>query len=368
MRIFWLFNHPAPYKVELFSRLGKQCDLTVFFERAKEGERNKAFYDVDAASFTRVDGHPVLLGGTDNYTKEPLRYLNSSEKYDLIILNGWSTFTERKAIRYCQKRHIPYIFYINGGIVPEKEGGFKRRYKSSFIQGASFYLAPDERSKKYLLHYGAREDQIVLYPYGSVAEQEVLSKPYDIEGVAKLRSKLGIEGRRAFVSAGFFIKRKAFDTLIRFFAHMPKDDHLYLIGEGKEKKNYLRLIESLGLKNVHVLPYMSHSELFRFYRACDAFLFSSREDIYAHVITEALSQGLPVYSAPNVNAAHLLLKKGYNGGIVDFDDPKVAEELANTDFRSLKENAISSIASYTYEASAKAHMEIFADIVERLKQ
>ncbi|MBO6285234.1 MAG: hypothetical protein J6O18_02835 [Bacilli bacterium] len=39
MRIFWLFNHPAPYKVEFFNRLGKNNELTVYFERASEAGR-----------------------------------------------------------------------------------------------------------------------------------------------------------------------------------------------------------------------------------------------------------------------------------------------------------------------------------------
>ena len=53
------------------------------------------------------------------------------------------------------------------------------------------------------------------------------------------------------------------------------------------------------------------------------FVFSSNEDIYGHVINEALSQGLPVISTPNVNASQHLIKDGINGYIVnniDSDD------------------------------------------------
>lgn len=362
MRIFWLFNHPAPYKVGLFSRLGKLCDLTVFYERNKEGGRNKAFYDVMSENYEAIVGKPMKLGSFNNYSREPLRYLKNHEDYDLIILNGWRTMTERKAIQYCKAHHIPYVLYVNGGIVPKKESGLKKAYKTSYIRDASFYMAPDPESKKYLLHYGAKEDRILLYPYGSISQEEVLQKPYDKEGVLKLRKKLNIEGERVFVSSGFFIPRKGFDTLIRLWPKMPASRHLYLIGEGKEKKHLQSLIKELGLTNVHILPYMKHEELFRFYRACDAYLFPSHEDIYGHVVTEALSQGLPVFSTPNVNAAKLLIQDGVNGKLVTFDESFVGY-IHNVDMGALKQNAIDSALPYTYEESAKAHLSIFESIL-----
>jgi glycosyltransferase involved in cell wall biosynthesis len=52
------------------------------------------------------------------------------------------------------------------------------------------------------------------------------------------------------------------------------------------------------------------------------FVFLSKEDIYGHVINEALSQGLPVVSSSHVNAAAHLIKNGYDGFLIDLGDPE----------------------------------------------
>ena len=369
MRIFWLFNHPAPYKVEFFNRLGALCDLTVYFERHKEGGRNATFYGKNVKNFHAYFGHPLILGSINSYSREPLKYLKSHEEYDLIVLNGWRTMTERICISYCKSHHIPYVFYINGGIIRKNENNLKYGVKRHYISGARFYMAPDQRSKEYLLHYGAKEGQIALFPYGSVAEEEILDKPYVATGVEKLRRKLDIAPGRAFVSAGFFIERKNFETLINAWALMPATDHLYLVGEGKLEPAYKKIIAKLGLENVHIRPFMDHSQLFRFYRACDAFVFPSKEDIYGHVITEALSQGLPVFSSANVNASIRLIEPGVNGDILDFDNiEEVAMALRRPLDPSIKTACIASSRQFTFENSAKAHLEIFQKMADALEK
>ncbi|MBR1847034.1 MAG: glycosyltransferase family 4 protein [Bacilli bacterium] len=367
MRIFWLFNHPAPYKVEFFNRLGKDNELTVYFERTSEGGRNATFYSKTPLTFHALFGHPLKLGGIDNYSRKPLRYLKNHDQYDLIVLNGWRTLTEHMCISYCRRHHIPYVFYINGGIVHPRENNIIYAIKSHYIAKANYYMAPESSSKEYLIHYGAKEEKIILYPYGSIAESEILEKPYDEQGVAKLRNKLHIEGKKVYVSAGFFIERKNFAALIRVFAHMPKDHVLYLIGEGPLKKEYESLIEKLGLTNVFLLPYKEHKELFRFYRACDVFVFPSHEDIYGHVVIEALSQGLPVFSSKNVNAAKALAGLTPSNALLDFSDPKAAAEALQTPLPDgIKQEAIETAKRYTFEESARVHNEIFKRIVEEL--
>lgn len=365
MRIFWLFNHPAPYKVEFFNRLGKNNELTVYFERASEAGRNSIFYSKNPLSFHAYIGHPLILGGINNYSRKPLRFLKEHQNYDVIVLNGWRTWTERLAISYCKRHHIPYVFYVNGGIIRPKENNILYALKSSYISGADLYMAPEASSKDYLVHYGAKEDKIVLYPYGSIAEEEMLQQPYSLEAITKLRKKLNIEGEKVFVTAGFFIKRKNFEALISLWKSMPQDYSLYIIGEGPERKTYLSLIHKYNLQNVHVLPFMDHFKLFRFYRACDAFVFPSHEDIYGHVVVEALSQGLTVFSSKNVNAAKALAGLDTSNALLDFDQPEeVVSILTKPLPEDAKEKAIAMAKRFTFEASAVEHEKIFRRFIE----
>ena len=368
MRIFWLFNHPAPYKVEFFNRLGKDNDLTVYFERTSEGGRNGSFYSKRAETFHAIFGHPLKLGALNSFSFKPLKALKEHKDDDIIVLNGWRQYSERMAISYCKRHKIPYVFYINGGIIKPKENNIIYAIKSSYISGASLYLAPEPASKEYLLHYGAKEENIVLYPYGSIALDEVLPAPYPKESVQNIRKKLNIEGEKVFVSAGFFIKRKNFEALISLWPKMPKSSHLYLIGEGPEEKSYKALIQKYHLQNVHLLPYMDHKDLFRFYRACDAFVFPSHEDIYGHVVIEAMSQGLHVFSSKYVNAAKALAGLDTSSALLDFDKPDEVVATLNKDI--LLEDRVKAIEiakRYTFEASAKAHQQIFEDFLAKKK-
>ena len=360
MRAFWLFNHPAPYKIALFSCLAKHIDLTVFIERDQEGERSDAFYDEVAKDAKIIVGHPLKLGAFNSYSREPVNYLKAHPNFDLIIINGWSTFTEQKTIDYCKKKHIPYVFVINGGIIKEKEGRFPYALKKKYISGATHYLCPDERSKQYLIHYGADESKIALYPYGSFWKKERLLEPISKSAKDKLRAKFNLEGKRNYVSTGFFIKRKNFESLLELWRYMGPEDHLYLVGEGSLRSSYARFIEENKLTRVHLLPYMKHAELFQFYHACDAFLFPTHEDIYGHVVPEALSQGLPVFSSPNANASWHFIKNGENGAIVDFSNPQsVVETLRNFKYDSCAMFCSDSVKYNCYEESAKAFIALF---------
>ena len=365
MKIFWVFNHPAPYKVELFNALGKNNDLTVYFERRQEKGRNFTFYNEKVRSFHAIFGHPLKLGAFNNYSLKAKSLLKEHQKDDIVVINGWRTLTEQSLIRYCKHHKIPYVFAINGGIVKKNENNLAYSIKSSAISGASLYLAPDENSAEYLKHYGAASERIRLFPYGSIKEEEVLPSPIDEKTKLRVREKKGIQGKRAFVATGFFVGRKNFARLIKIWASMPKDHTLYLIGEGKEKKNYLHLISKLGLSNVFILPYMDHKELFKTYRAFDAFLFPTKEDIYGHVVAEALCRGLPVYASKSSNAAKLLIKDGENGRFLDFEnDEEVVMALTSGFDESMASACIESSRGFTYESSAAKHEEIFRAFLE----
>ena len=368
MKIFWVFNHPAPYKVELFNALGAHNDVTAYFERRSEKGRNLTFYNEEVRSFHAIYGHPLKIGAFNNYSFKAKELLKEHAQDDIVVINGWRTYTEQSLIRYCKFHKIPYVFAINGGIVKKNENNIAYSIKRGAISGASLYLAPDENSAEYLKHYGADPAKIRLYPYGSVLESEILPAPTDEKTKRRVREKKGIQGTRAFVATGFFVKRKNFDTLIRIWANMPEDHTLYLIGEGKERRSYKSLIRRLGLKNVFLLPYMNHKDLFSIYRAFDGFLFPTKEDIYGHVVTEALCRGLPVFASGASNAAKRIIRDGENGRILDFANPEEVVLALTSGFDpNMAPACIESAKAFTYEESAKAHQELFESFLEERK-
>ena len=233
-KILIVFNHPAPYKVKLFNELSKYVDLTVIFERDKASDRNKSFYDEKEYKFKQVKINGINLGKENIISSGVKKHLKHN-KYDLVIMNGFSQFAEMKAINYLIKNKIPYTLYINGGIIKEKESSLRRKLKRKYISHAEYYFSPDENSNKYLVFYGANEKKIFNYPYSTIYKKEVLPIPYNKDEKAKMREQSSVMEEKVFVSCGQLIKRKNYFELIKRWQEINPNYGLYIIGDGVQK-------------------------------------------------------------------------------------------------------------------------------------
>ncbi|MDD4154396.1 MAG: glycosyltransferase [Bacilli bacterium] len=366
MHVLFVFNHPAPYKVKLFNELSKAIQVSAIFERLKNKDRNPLFYESRELLFKNVRIKGINLGLENHFSRGIVDYIKNN-KFDIIVMNGWHTFSEMMAINYLKKHHIPYLFYINGGIIKSHEPKVMKKIKTYFISGADLYFSPDENSNNYLTYYGADASKIVNYPYSTIYDSEVLKQTTSIKEKTELRKALNIKGEKVFVSCGQFIPRKNHTRLIKYWSKQPENNRLLIIGGGKEKNKYLKLISSLGIKNVKILDFMTRNNLFMYFKAADAYIFPSKEDIYGHVINEALSQGLPVISNKGVNSALRLIKNGENGYIVDINqDEEIDNAIANVlNKPEMQNKALDTSQENTLEIMAKVHLEAFHNWVNK---
>lgn len=352
-KVLFVFNHPAPYKVRFLNEISKFLDLTVIFERDKNSDRNKSFYSEKFYLFKTVKVNGLAVG-KENFISLDVKNHLKKNKYDLIIMNGYSQISEMIAISYLIKKKIPYCLYINGGIIKEKENPIIRHLKKKYISHASSYFSPDNRSNEYLKFYGADSNKISNYPYSTIYEKEILKTLPSNEEIKKEREQLNLHSKYIYISCGQLIKRKNYLKLI---ANWPKDeDRLLLIaGSGKQEEEIKTYLRQNAIKNVKLLGYLSREQLFKYYRICDAFIFPSLEDIYGHVINEAMSQGLSVISLPNVNASRKLIENGINGYILpDLDKDNLDKALFDV-VKLNKEEAIKTAKENTIEKMVEAH-------------
>ena len=358
-KILIVFNHPAPYKVRLFNELSKNFDLHVIFERGSASDRNKGFYFEEDFNFVGYKIHGIKFGreGLLSFgVKEHLKH----NKYDLVIMNGYSHFAEMCAISYLKKKNIPYVLYINGGTV-KKESHLKQKLKRHFIQGAYAYFSPDEQSNKYLEYYGADRTKILNYPYSTIYEKEIVkSKP----NKEQIRQELGIKFDKVFVSAGQLIKRKNYLSLVKEWQKSPGNHGLFLIGDGKQRKEIETFIKENRLNNVVLTGFLNREKMFKYFQASDVFLFPSKEDIYGHVINEAMSQGIPVISTNKVNSAIKLVKDGTNGylleNLVGDEFRNAIEKLLNKDCFGV---CVSSSKENTIEKMSAVHVKMINEVL-----
>lgn len=363
MKLLIIFNHPAPYKIDFFNELSKYHDVHVLFEKKSNKDRNKLFYKGKEIKFSYEFLNGISLGNENHiFGNLPLYFKKHASKYDLIIMNGYHTFTEMAGIDYLKKHNIKYAFYINGGIIKTKESKFKKNLKTHYIKGADLYFSPDLNSNKYLEYYGADSSKIRIYPYSTIFENEIIPKPLTQEEKNILRDKYDVKGEKVFVSVGQFIKRKNYLTLLNLWKNVPSTYSLILIGGGELKEEYQKFIKENKLNNVTLIDFKPKNIIYEYLKLSDAFVFLSLEDIYGHVINEAMSQGIPVISSNRVNAATNLIKDGYNGYQIDLNNvDKFIEYVKTINVYDLANNAIETAKKNTIELMTKTHNEILKE-------
>jgi glycosyltransferase involved in cell wall biosynthesis len=360
MKILWIFSHPAPYKVDFFNELGKSTDLTVLFERHSESDRPAAFYCSKAHNFKCKFAKSIKIGTANNYSWDPLREIKKYS-YDIIVVNGWSTLSEMKVLRYLHLHKIPYIFAVNGGILKTKESRYLLNLKRKYISNAALYLCPDARSAQYLAYYGAEVSRIRYYSYATIFAADIPEEPATKNEKDSLKKGFGLPLQDIYVSVGAFIPRKNELELLQIWTKVDSQKVLVLVGSGDEENTYRSFLQDHHLNNVIIRSFIPHEEILKFFRLAEASIFLTKEDIYGHVVNESLSQGTPVLASDNANSSHKLILNGINGYLLTLTDEKGIIAAINTGISdTMRCEALLTARKNTIEEMTKEHLEIFS--------
>jgi len=356
MKVLFVFNHPAPYKVLVYNELIKLLDIEVIFEREYAKDRPNDFYAANKYNFPVTFLKDGYFSNENSCSSKLAKYIrNNHEKYDAIVMNGYSTFAEMKAIRYMIRHHIPYILQINGGII-KKDNFIKKILKKYYISHAAKYFSPCTEADKYLIHYGANKEMIFHYPYGNYFNNEIIQKPLSESEKKTIREKWNLPSGRLFVNASQFIERKNNFELISIFKDRP--ENLLLIGSGKEQEKYERFIKDNNINNIFILSFQKKKELFEILSSADCFITLSSEDIFGHTTVEAMANGLPVISSDRVVSSIDLIKDGLNGFLVDINNREMINRAIDDSKNLQHEEAIKTAANNTVEKSAAKLKEL----------
>ena len=358
-KVLIVFNHPAPYKVNLFNELNKYIPIEVVFERSRAKNRHLKFYMDNKFNF------PYSFINKGNFNNEnsfnfQIKKIIKNNKYDLIIMNGYSTISELIAINYMNKHHIPWTLFINGGLI-KNDHIVKKHIKTNIISSAKNYISPCLEADKYLNYYGAIKN-IYHYPNSTIFEKDVLNKPLNEKEKQQLKIKLGLDLKKTFIAPCQFIKRKNNVFLLNIFKDLPQFN-LLLIGSGKQLHKYQRIILKNKMNNVKIIPYLSKGELDTYYMAGDALINLSKEDIYCHTVNEAMAKGLPVIASKNIVAALHLIKNGENGYLVNKNDKIDIVNALNDVNNNMAYNCLISAKENTIEKSALKISEIIKKLL-----
>ena len=363
-KVLFITNYPAPYRVRFFDELGKHMDVTVLFsDRVEEKKHRSAQWFESGEGHFRVQqlqkrvfsrhGRDLCTDVVDWIKKD----------FDHIVVCGYSNPTVIYAMAYMRLHKIPFCMEVDGGLIRE-EAGCKRAAKSRLVGAADCWISSGSYTTQYLLHYGAREEDIYFYPFSSLWERDVPETAVSTEEKETLRRELGIGEEKMVLTIGQFIRRKGFDVLLRSAARLDENIGIYIVG-GEPTEEYRNLCRDLGLKNVHFLGFMKKEELVKHYKAADLFVLPTREDIWGLVINEAMAYGLPVITTDRCVAGLELVEDGVNGYIIGVEDEAALAEKIEacfaSDYRAMGDASLEKVRPYTIENMVSAHLKIFEE-------
>lgn len=363
MKVLYLSNIPSPYRVDYFNELGKFCDLTVLFETDSSTERDEEWKKYRFEHFRGIFLKGKRINADTAFCPGVGSYLQRGE-YDFVIVTVLASPTALLAVNALKRKKIPYFYEGDGGFAG-KTTGLKAMLKRYVISGARKCFSTSAEFDRYCTAYGAKQENLLRYPFTSVKREELLDGPLTKEEKQKQKREFGIAEGCAVVSVGQFIHRKGFDLLLECCAELPENVGVYIVG-GKPTDEYLAIQERYGLKQVHFVEFMPREQLMRFFRAMDLFVLFTREDIWGLVINEAMASGLPVISTDRCIAALELIRQGENGFLVESENkPQMKEALRRlVDSEELREKmsqgAIRRMERYTIENMAAEHMKVFS--------
>lgn len=359
MRVLFMTNVPSPYRVDFFNELGKYCDLTVLFETDTAKSRDASWKTDKFLNFEAVFLKGIKVGEAEAFSLKVLQYL-SKKKYDVIVVGMYSSPTGMMAIEYMKLRKIPFVISSDGGLIKDDKG-IKYKLKARYIGAASAWLSTGTATTEYLCHYGACKSQVYVYPFSSVKDEDVLSKPVSQIEKDQLRYELGMTERRIVVSVGQFIYRKGYDILLKACKDVDKNVGVYIIG-GEPTEEYIRLQKELHLSNVHFVGFTKKNLLSKYYKAADLFVLPTREDIWGLVVNEAMAYGLPVITTDKCVAGLEMVDNGITGDIIPVENIEIlSNKLVHQDNYS-RARVLDTARQYSIEQMAMKHIKCFKKI------
>ncbi len=144
---------------------------------------------------------------------------------------------------------------------------------------------------------------------------------FDADARQALRAQWNIGDDPVVFSAAMFrpdVKTEGLTWVIRACGELLRRGHhlrLVIAGDGKEKDKLQRLAHEQLPERSHFAGQIPRSEMFRYYSACDVFVFPGIQESLGMVFLEAQSCGLPVVAFDNAGVPEAV-QDGITGFLV----------------------------------------------------
>lgn len=326
-----LDTHPVHYRTSLYKKISEnsKIDLKVYFcsdSGLKKqydpafGKSIKWFDEIKGFNYKFLKNYylrknPIPPKGLWNF--KIIKELKK-EKFDAIIIYGYSSFTSKLAMIYSKIISLPVIFReeideIKGNIIKRI---IKKVFYLIYLKLPNVFLYSYKKNKKFYERFGVDTNKLFFHPcavdnnFFQKRKKELINKK-DV-----IKEKFGIKrNRKIILYVGKLVKRKRpFDLLKAYEKLSEKNDiSLLFIGEGDQKKELEKYVKDKKIKNVFFKGFVNQKKLPKFFIIAEIFVLPSEYDPSPKQLNEAMNFALPVIVSNKIGTANDLVKHKKQG-------------------------------------------------------
>ena len=325
-KVILITNIANPYRVPLFNELSNQLHnknihlKIVFANKTYKRRRFTINENEFKFDFCFLNNEAITVGSNSEnsyFTYSGLFQQLKNEKPDTIIVSGFSSATI-KVFLYSLIKRTPYIIW-NGSIAKKgRKDSFIRTLQRRLLTNfATAFVTYGTKAKSYLKSIGADDEKVFI------ATNTVDTSFFEKE-TEKHRAILVNDDIHHFLYLGYLVPRKNVGLLIDMANDLQKQRNNFcidVIGDGESREQLELKVKNLGLSQfVKFHGFKQKHELPPYFAQTKALLFQTDFDIWGLVLNEAMAAGVPCLSSVNAGASSDLIKNGYNGFLVDYEN------------------------------------------------
>lgn len=312
-RIAIVSTHPIQYQTPWYQALSKHTaiDLTVYFcHRASVSDHSDAGFGVE------FEWNTPLLEGYDyefltNIAQKPsignffgmdtpeVNDIVASEKFDAVIVSGWTYKAAWQTFRACWINHIP-VMVRGDSHLNTPRSSIKRKVKfpfyKLFLSNMSACLAVGKWSYEYYVHYGVPSDRIFLVPHIVDENHFVSLNVHDAQLRASLRTEWGLpENAVVFLFCGKLTHTKRpMDFIYAIHRAQAKNPNIMglVVGDGPLRLHCEEIANKEGVR-VKFAGFINQAEMPVMYHISNCIVLTSEGETWGLVVNEAMLSGLP---------------------------------------------------------------------------